>query len=213
MKKITIYMLSLTFFVLGVTSCAKSTKRKVTNEWKITSYVKIDHITNGGGSDESTFNMTETSYTNDNSSTTNGSTVSYHSEGAVNAHTISIKKDGTWTWTQDCTYNGNNNSSSRTIIEQTGTWSFVGKTKGDDFKKNERLLFNILTEKNISTQTSNQVVVSENTSNYTYLTGENIQIYTIKESKNKKMELEFIKDMRNGINTTETSINMILEEK
>jgi hypothetical protein len=220
MNKITSYTLSISLLAVGMSmaSCAKSTKRKVANEWKVASYLKTESNSNGGGgSNESKLTMTETSFTSDNTSTSNGNTTSSHSEGTVNSHVIEIKKDGTWIWTQDASYTGNNNNSARTVTEQSGTWSFVGKTKGDDFKKNERILLNILTKKVTSSQISNQVVVSESTTNETFLTGENVQIYTINESKNKEMELEFTEDIAstsgNSVNTTKTSINMTLKQK
>ena len=48
MKKIINYSLSLAFLAFGMASCAKSNKGKVTNEWKIVSYLKNDSFSNQG---------------------------------------------------------------------------------------------------------------------------------------------------------------------
>lgn len=223
MKKIISYTLSLAFLAFGMASCAKSTKGKVTNEWKVVSFVQNDSFSNQGGQSGSTLiNMTETTYTQRVISSFGGITmVDDETSGIVNAHELTLKKDGTWTLNKDLTEEYDNGASSHVVFEQTGTWTFVGKTKGDDFKKNERLLFNVLTEKKTSVYTNNQVVVSQFTSNDTYLTGELVLIYTIKESKKKEMELELVNDVavtgdygsNPGTNTDKLSVSMTLKQK
>ncbi|MGV3612536.1 MAG: hypothetical protein ACO1N0_16375 [Fluviicola sp.] len=225
MKKIINYSLSLAFLALGMASCAKSNKGKVTNEWKIVSYLKNDSFSNQGSqSGSNMMNMTETTFTQHLLSSFNGTVMAEDSHsGIVNSHELILKKDGTWSLIEDLThdYDSNVNSNTRQVFEQTGTWTFVGKTKGDDFKKNERLLFNVLTEKKTSTYTDNDVVVSQYSMNHTYLTGENVLIYTIKESKKKEMELELVNDVavtsnygsNPGTNTDKLSINMTLKQK
>ncbi len=223
MRKIVSYTLSVAFLVAGMSSCAKSTKGKVTNEWRVVSYLKNYSFSNEGGQSASTVtNMTENSFTDESVISNGGMSVTNNNYGTVNAHLLTIKKDGTWSSTVDLTYDmGGSSNQQRNITEQSGTWTFVGKTKGDDFKKNERFLLNILTEKKTSNQIINQVVVSTYESNETYLTGENVQIYTIKESKKKEMELELVNDVAvtsdygatPGTNTNNLSINMTLKEK
>ncbi|MNR42787.1 hypothetical protein D3C85_1613410 [compost metagenome] len=94
----------------------------------------------------------------------------------------------------------------------------MGKTKGDDFKKNERLLFNVLNKKESSLNIVDNVVVSDDLSNTTFLAGENMQIYTIKESKKKELQLElesnFVSESSSsGVNKEEGTLKITLKEK
>lgn len=190
MRQITSCVLSLAFLMAGVASCAKTTKGKVTNEWNVTSFEQTDDYTSNQESlSNAKLSMSETSFTQESTTVTNGITTTYHSSGSVNAHVLEIKKDGTWNWTQDITYIYPNNTSNRLTVE-TGTWSFVGKTKGDDFKKNERILFNVLTKRVSTDYVSGQTVVTSDSTNETFETGENVRIYTITESKRKELQLE-----------------------
>lgn len=222
MRKIVSYALSAAFLAAGMAACAKSTKGKVTNEWKVVSYVKTESYSDPDQaySNNSTMNLTETSFTQQNQSVDGGMSVSSDYSGSVNSHEMTVKKDGTWSWKRDMTYDYGNGAGNKIVDEQTGTWTFVGKTKGDEFKKNERLLFNILSETRTSSQLNNQVVVSQFSSNDTYLTGENVLIYTIKESKRKEMELESVNDVSittnygsSSGNSDKQTITMILKEK
>lgn len=222
MRKIVSYALSTAFLAAGITACAKSTKGKVTNEWKVVSYVKTESYSDPDQdySNNSTMNLTETSFTQQNSSVDGSLAVSSTYNGSVNLHELTIKKDGTWSWKRDMTYDYGNGDGNKIVDEQAGTWTFVGKTKGDDFKKNERLLFNILSETRTSSQIDNQAVVNQFSSNETYLAGENILIYTIKESSQKEMLLESVNDvaitMNHGSssgNSDKQTITMTLKEK
>ncbi len=222
MKKIINYVLSLAFLAFAMASCAKSTKGKVTNEWKIVSYLENDSFSNQGGQSGSTItNMTETTYTQEFTNSNGGNTVVNSNSGTVNTHELILKKDGTWSLNKDLTQDNGNGYSNKSIYEQTGTWTFVGKTKGDDFKKNERLLFNVLSAKRTSIGMNNQVVFSQFASNDTYLTGELVLIYTIKESSQKEMELELVNDVaitgdygsNPGTNTDKLSVSMTLKQK
>lgn len=197
MRKIVSYALSTALLAAGLAACAKSTKGKVSNEWKVVSFVKTESYSDPDQeySHNSTLNLTETSFTQQNSSVDGGMSVSNTSSGSVNSHEMIIKKDGTWSWKRDMTYDYGNGDGNKIVDEQTGTWTFVGKTKGDDFKKNERLLFNILSETRTSSQIVDQAVVNQFSSNETYLAGENVLIYTIKESSRKEMQLESFNDV------------------
>ncbi|WP_343636188.1 hypothetical protein [Fluviicola sp.] len=219
MRKIT-YALSIAFLAVGMASCAKSTNRKVSNEWKVVSYLKTEsyQVTGAGYSNSTTTNIQETSFTQQFVSNDDGMVVTTNYQGTVNAHMFSIKKDGTWSMIRDLTSDTGGNSEQKNVTEQTGTWTFVGKTKGDEFKKNERILFNTLTEKLTSTQSNNSTVVSQFITNKTYLAGENVQIFTIKESKKKELQLESVNDvsitMDNGSsNINNESVSMTLQEK
>ncbi|MNY13951.1 hypothetical protein D3C86_1471100 [compost metagenome] len=128
---------------------------------------------------------------------------------------FTINKDGTWSSVREITKpQGNNFNTSRG--EESGTWSFIEKTKGDDFKKNERVLFNVLDVKYYSVTKQGGAIISENTSTSTYLSGERSQIYTITSSKKKKLEMEIENDNKNisGSEIINKSLQkFVLEEK
>ncbi|WP_343636190.1 hypothetical protein [Fluviicola sp.] len=193
MKKILIYTLSLALTVVGMTACAKSTKGKVTNTWKVTSMENVETSINSNGDKHvSTLSMNESSASEkDDYYPASGVTTSTTRTGTMNTNEMVIKKDGTWTWTTSVTYTGDNGNSTETeMVEQSGTWSFLAKSKGDNFKKNERILFNVLAAKLHEVDMENGVVTDEDTSDLVYSTGKNTMIYTVKESKKGELELE-----------------------
>lgn len=222
MKKHAIYGLGLAFLVIGLASCGKSNTRKITNDWTIVSSEEDNTWINESGEK----GATHTSFTETTISThyeytpSGGATTIQESSGKVSANTISIKKDGTWIWNQECSYEGEQggvllNTTIKTI--QSGTWNFVSKTKGDDFKKNERIAFNILKKSTNTFQLQDQVIAYNNDTENTFLAGENMIIYTIVESKNKELELKLEKNLEfteNGdLNKRSLTQNMTLKEK
>jgi hypothetical protein len=218
MKRITIYTLSAVFFAVGMVSCAKSTKGKVSNEWKVTSLEDVQSSVNSNNDHStSTLSMTETTVTNTDVNTPATGPSSTDSEtGTINKNEFVIKKDGTWSWLMDVTY-VNGSSTTNQLIEQIGTWSFVGKTKGDDFKKNERVLFNTLISNGTETTMVNQVIVDTYSDHVTYATGNNTMIYTITESKKNKLELEmeskYVSTQDASTYSSSNSRKITLEEK
>lgn len=172
MKRIITNALGVLFLATVVASCGKSTKGKMINDWKITGFTQ--QVNDDG--DSYSINMSNTTYTY----TTNNTTKS----GTVSQADFIIKKDGTWTRTIVVNTPESSGSTITTNVD-SGTWSFIGKTKGDDFKKNERVIFNIL-------KSSETDVFGGNTQAYndTYLVGQNQEIYTITESKAKSLKLE-----------------------
>ncbi len=225
MKKSIICGLSLAILVIGLSSCGKTTKGKITNDWTIVSSEEVQTTHSGQTGQEvySKATMTENSVSNYSSYTLGGVENTSSNTGVVKANTISIKKDGTWNWTQELSYDenvgGGNTQNLTNKTNQGGTWSFVGKTKGDDFKKNERVIFNVLTKSTSTVQTMNQSVVTENSESFTYLAGENTMIFTVKESKNKELQLEKELDRENsssgssGVNTESKTLKMTLKGK
>jgi hypothetical protein len=220
MKKIFYYTLSVAFMATAMASCAKSTKGKMANEWKVTSYQeKSTDVQDNGDKTVSTTTMTENAITMTTEDTpSGGSTTTTTRTGTVSANDLTIKKDGTWTWTQNATIVENFGFTVTTTYNtnKSGTWSFVGKTKGDDFKKNERILFNVLSESGSTVQTSGNTSLTS-TSSDTYLTGEYTMLFTVKESKGKSLELESeganSSTYNNQTSTYNTSTSMKLEEK
>lgn len=191
MKKIFYSTLSIALLAVSISSCAKSSKGKMSNEWKVTEYNSKETDTQANGDETvTTIIMTETSVTQTTEDTPNGgSTTTTTQTGTVNTNEMTIEKDGTWTSTRDLTY-VNGLVTTKLTMSTSGTWAFVGKTKGDDFKKNERVLFNTLSETNTQAVTISGGSTSTSSSTDTYMTGENVMVYTVKESKKDELQLE-----------------------
>lgn len=220
MKKITVYTLCFAFLAVGMASCAKTTKGKVTNKWKIISYERDETGTyQNGNTSHLSMKMTESSFMRELLDKDNNGTATYHSysQGVVNSHELILKNDGTWNSVQDITYNFGNDATNQMVTNESGTWSFVGKTKGDDFKKNERILFNVLTRSERSLSKNGNTIVSEEITNTTFLTGESLLIYTIKESKKDEMQLEMesniVSESDGNVNKDEDFLKMTLRTK
>lgn len=196
MKKVFICTLSVAFLTVGLSSCGKSSKGKMSNEWKVTEYNDTRTETQSNGDKTvTTTTMTETTATMTEVDTPNGgSSTTTTSTATINANTMTIDKDGTWKATRDWTATqalGGGITATTKVTESTsGTWAFVGKTKGDDFKKNERVIFNTLSESNTQTTTIGSGSPTTTTSSDTYKTGENVMVYTVKESKKSELQLE-----------------------
>ena len=176
------------------------------NEWKVTEYNQTQTETQSNG-DKTVYTttMTETTYSSSTATTSGGSTITTTGSGTVNTNEMTIEKDGTWTSTRAVS-STNNGSTLKVTITSSGTWSFVGKTKGDEFKKNERVMFNTLSETTTDVSTFGNIT-STDTNTDTYLTGENVMIYTITESKGKElaMEAEIGNSSTSGSSTSSTS--------
>lgn len=190
MKRTLFYALSVAFLTASLVSCGKTTKGKMVNEWKVTSQTETStNVQSNGNKTDQTTTYSENAVTRTTVQTPSvGPVLTTSQTGIVNSNTLTIEKDGTWTWTTTVLY-GSGNSTALSTDEQSGTWSFVGKTKGDEFKKNERVLFNVLSAKNTTVQTSNGSATTNKTTD-TYLTGENTMIFTVKESKKDELQME-----------------------
>ncbi len=200
MKKHIIYGLSLIFLAVGMNSCGKTTKRKITNDWKIVSIEEEQKATSVQADMENYWKttMTESTVSNYSIYTIMGVdgpyTYTSESAGEVKENEFSIKNDGTWQWTQELYYDENSGMgypfTTTTKRYLSGTWSFIGKTKGDDFKKNERVVFNILLNKKSTLEKNQTTVLTDYSEETTYLTGESTMTFTVKESKKKELQLE-----------------------
>lgn len=215
-----IFIAIFTLALVGITACGKTTNRKVTNEWKVTSMESIENNINSSGDKHiSTFSVNGNTVTDKNDDyPSNGVSSSTVRTGTMNTNELTIKKDGTWTWTMSATYPGDNGNSSYTeMVDQSGTWSFLTKSKGDDFKKNERLVFNILAAKIRDIEVENGVTVQDDKEELVYSTGKYTTIYTVKESKNNRLELELetqnVATQNSFESSSSTSRTMTLESK
>ncbi len=210
----------LVAFLLTVVlaSCGKSTKGKMANDWKIVSMTTETTFTNADEDQfESTVTANETRMTTKSVTTTaDGSVTSSTIEATINTNEFTIEKDGAWKWIQDLSYN-TDSGVVRTINERSGVWSFIGKNKGDEFKKNERVLFNVLKTDYSMTHKNQGSTVNEYHANYEYLTGSVTLIYTIKESKKDELQLEMesdrISDQYSNVSKSVSKGSMTLKTK
>jgi hypothetical protein len=190
---------------LGLASCGKSNTSKIANNWGVTSSEEEHtYVSTNGWHNYVRTSFTETTISIFSEQTPGGGpTTTSESLGKVTENTLDIKKDGTWTWNQELFYEGNQSgmwvhTTLKTV--QSGTWNFAAKTKGDDFKKNERIVFNILSQTRTSSQTQDQVLMNNSSNTATFLTGENMLIYTIVKSKSKELELKLEKASQSTMN-------------
>ncbi len=167
-------------------SCGKSTTSKVSNDWKLDTYESIQVDTDSDGQintistkiEESIYTRTEIY---DGIKNSRNGTVSYFK--------FYIKKDGTWSRESELIYKMSYNPNTQKRVEKaSGTWSFLKKSKGEDFKRNERIIFNTLSQKFFNSEIGQSG--NESVAEYTFLTGEKPMIYTIAESSSKKLKLE-----------------------
>ncbi|MNE17672.1 hypothetical protein D3C87_32960 [compost metagenome] len=217
MKRTLFYALSVAFLTAGLVSCAKTTKGKMANEWKVTSQNETSTSVQADGNkteETTTYSATTLSKTTVYTPVIGPQMTSVQT-GIINTNDLKIEKDGTWTWTKTILYGSGNSTELSTDI-QSGTWSFIGKTEGDEFKKNERVLFNILSVKNTTIETD-QGSATTTTSSDTYLTGESTMIFTIKESKKDELQMEAegknVYTDDSDISTYTSKISVTLSEK
>ena len=208
MKRIVILGLSVLLLAGGVLSCKKTSKGKMANEWSVAEFNSEYTSTDDDGEEEKTvvslngsvLNTTETYTTNLGSVSIQGV------KEIVNTWTYTIDKDGTWSSLQDITtteldsvFNFNTFEfdtfiSENKVISTSGVWNFIGKSKVEDFKKNERVVFNILSEGSTRTKTITPGVTVVTSSKETYNAGSYAIIYTVMESKKKELTLESLID-------------------
>ena len=215
MKKLILSTLSVVVIAAAISSCGKSSKGKMSNDWKIESYDRTStEVDSDGDKTVTTEVYNGSSITQTVSSTTNGFTTTQTQTATMTDPTFKIEKDGTWStsktmvFVQDTPNPGIKNTTTSTLTE-SGTWSFVGKNKDEDFKKNERVLFNTLnSSQTSSTTTTGSSIATSYSSSDTYKTGELVQIYTVAESKKKALELtsEEANSSTYGSNTSSNSM-------
>lgn len=200
MKKGIIYGLSILLLAGAAISCRKTSKGKMSNEWKLDSYSSTETSTDDSG-DMSTYSVEadESSITITDSETPNGgSTTTNTIQGTVNEFSFVINKDGTWERTFDITTTQSDNGITVTSNDKTtssGTWNFLGKV--EEFKKNERVVFNTLSEtvdSRTETTFSGSTQTDTSSETETYANGENSEVMLIVESKRKELQLKSERD-------------------
>jgi hypothetical protein len=232
MKKLIIVGFSAALLAGGVTSCKKTSKGKMANEWSVSAYTSESKTTsNNGDVNNTTKTLDGTTLKTVTSSTPNGgTTTSTERSLTVDEFTYTIEKDGTWKRTKNTTYTGLDSTYNNLTLQHdvynvvevktnsvTGVWNFIGKSSTEEFKKNERVIFNVLTEdlKNSRTEGTDPTVSSSDS--YTYVAGQEVEFYTVVESKSKELQLmtdtEFTNVDENGTFKWETSGTLTLTQK
>lgn len=198
MRKLFIVGVSVALLAGGITSCKKTTKGKMSNEWTVSSMTtESTSIYQNGDKSQGTTKIDGSTGTMKIVDTpTVGLVTTTEETAVVNEMTYTIEKDGTWksytdiTWTSPST--GGSSSEARKTTT-SGTWSFLSKNKTGEFKTNERVIFNTLSEKEegvSSTTTGSTTTTSNFSSEYTFGAGENSLIYVVVESKSKELQLK-----------------------
>lgn len=189
MKKKFLYLIILFAFL---SSCKKTTKAKVINDWKVESFNMLDTKVDAFGTNKSRMNLQNSNYFRSDDYY-NG--IDSQENGTMTYYKLKIKKYGTWSMEKELIYTTSLNPvTQKWIQKESGTWSFIGKTRGDDFKKNERIIFNTLEQKSIISEIDQPN--SEKITESTFWTGQNSTIYTIIESTNKKLKLSLAQDSK-----------------
>lgn len=198
MKKLFIVGFSAALIAGGVSSCKKTSKGKMSNEWSVSSVnTESTRVSNSGTKTETTIVLEDGKGTKKTVSTPSTGTASTTEKTAVVTEmTYTIEKDGTWksfsdvTWTSTFT---NSSSSDATKTTTSGTWSFLSKNKSGEFKANERVVFTTLSETEeivSSTTVSGSTSSSTTTSSDSFASGERAMVYTVVESKSKELQLK-----------------------
>lgn len=193
MKTSHLKIFTISILALNLYSCGKTTAGKVTNFWNIDSFSTSQTISYSDISGSFT-QISKTSGDDKNYTSFDGT--GGGQIGTIQIHTLNIKNDGTWELRFEYKTESNQYSSNitdKTILRQTGTWAFLDKDNTKEFKKNERIMLNTLKEELTTIETSIYNGISNpsqtNSISNTYLTGEKVTIYTIKESTTKKLSL------------------------
>jgi len=220
MKKLFILGLSVVMASGAIVSCSKTSKGKMSNDWKVDSWKSTTTTTqNNGSKTESTESHNGSTLTTTTITTPNGgSPTTTTSTKDVNAHTYVISKDGTWsseyttTGTQTTTIGGVNVVTvTKREATLSGSWNFLGKI--DEFKKNERVIFHTLNSKVVTTTTvtpqGGTSQTSTSTDSNTFSDGLVSNVYIVVESKNKELQLKTeddytITETSGGTTTTTT---------
>ena len=192
-------------------SCGKSTKGKLSNDWKVESLtLKAIDTESNGNQTVTTTSYSGTTVTVKEEEIENGnSTTTTTQIGTITNPIFKIENNGTWNLSRTLVFTQNPTQGLTTTITSvetdSGTWSFIGKNKEEDFKKNERVLFNTMaTTRNTTTVNTigNSSTTSTDTGSSTYKLGDNVTIYTVVASKPKALEL---KSESGGSTTSGTS--------
>jgi hypothetical protein len=164
--------------LLLISACAKTTKGKLANDWKVTSFEQVDEEVENGevnSIDRISFNGASVSQQIGNS----------NFSGSVSTHDMTIRKDGTWELTR--VYTLDDSPAIQVDHTELGTWNFKKSSKSDQFDKNEFVYFHTLTEK--ETRKEQIPSGSVETSERNYLIGQKTLPFRIVESERDELKM------------------------
>lgn len=217
-------MLAAGALLLATPSCKKgendpflslsSRKARVSGEWTVTGYESTETVTQNDGDynqmsqslSGSTITVSSTNY-----DASDGSTVTSSGTYTLNEGSFTFDKDGTWSRVWNATYTSTSEydifgttyttvTTTVTTRTESGTWSFVGKTK-DEYKNKERIVLNSLMMESTSKSTSvttndansdtdtSEGDLDKSTENYAH--GEEVMVLEIDQLKGKEMIVKY----------------------
>ncbi|MEX1192598.1 MAG: hypothetical protein WEA99_11540 [Brumimicrobium sp.] len=215
MKKILIYSLSIMVVAGAAISCKKTSKGKMSNDWELDSWSETTTDVNDDGDrsvrtrEASGSNFTVTYSQTDIGEPTTTTSIS----GTLNDFSYTIEKDGNWSrdFSYTLTYSETQGGIETDYVEkveisESGTWNFLGNV--DEFKKNERVVFNTLRATETTDLTSTYEFAGETetensttTETLTYNDGDMADIMVVVESKRKELQMESTKEMSSSEST------------
>ena len=191
----------------------KSRKGRLAGEYNITKWE--NNSTSVNGNNTATYSATFDGSTLIEKQTSGGTTIT--TTTPVSVATYTFMKDGTWSreWTDITTTETDYGAFVDTDVtnsntKESGTWAFIGKTKGQS-KNKERIQLSILKEETTTkTETTSKDLQgnvigtsnSENSNAYTYSYLEIIEAYDIDMLKNKEMVFKLVADYTGSLSTT-----------
>lgn len=196
MKKLFILGVAASLLIGGISSCKKTSKGKMSNEWTVSTLKSSSTNTDSDGGTS----VTDISFDNKTIqekivSTSDLGSFTSEREGSVVEFTYTINKDGSWESVNHVDWINESGALKSVIsnkVTTSGIWNLIGKNKSKDLKANERILFNTLSQdiSNVTTITIDGASESSSTSSKNvYAAGENFTTYLIVESKSKELEL------------------------
>ncbi len=177
--------------IAGFSSCKKTNTRKLTGDWTLSTMDETSTNTTSGNTTTEVISISGSTVTITNTDQ-NGTTTS---DGVLNSATWTISKDGTYSRVIDLSidFSGTGYTATlNTIMNESGTWSFVGKNKSAELKANDRVVFNNLSS-NTSETTSYTIAgvttTDTETSTATYAEGESVETFIVQTSKSKELTI------------------------
>lgn len=200
MKKSIQHTLGLLVATFFIAACGKTTNKKISHDWKVDTFTFSNTVSFADGSSTVTEETgTSTSFKRTTTHSNSDTTTTNVLEGTIVDYTIAIRKDGTWEASYNSTYDINYNFSGVEVVRtadstnnSSGTWSFVGTNKTDEFKKNERIVFNTINTSwasKITLKYPNSTDSKTNSESNEYKVGENTKTWTVSKSDKENLTL------------------------
>lgn len=203
MKKGLLATINVALLSVLLVSCGKTTKGKLVGEYDVVSLNYSSVYTSPNYKEVTSESFANGIYAYSYQEYEDGELdYSNTKDGKVESHTFTIKKDGTWE--RKLNYHLDYSSDFKTVftISESGTWSFMTKNKSDEFKKNERVIFNVTSSyyKESDVETGEVVWMDEDIDSYK--SGYQVRVYRVIESKKGELELELDHSMTESYSST-----------